>query len=130
MRTAVARIALGCAFALWLGGCNAVLGIEEPTDLPAEQPGGTFGDGGSAGVGGSSQGGGGSGGSGGSGGYTAGAGGSGGTTDAAPDAAKSDGGLVVCEPNCVGRECGSDGCNGNCGQCTGGRTCTGAGRCY
>jgi hypothetical protein len=40
-----------------------------------------------------------------------------------------EGGQVVCEPDCVGKECGPDGCNGNCGPCTGGRTCTPAGRC-
>jgi hypothetical protein len=34
----------------------------------------------------------------------------------------------VCAPQCAGKECGSDGCTGNCGPCTGGTTCE-ANRC-
>jgi len=35
----------------------------------------------------------------------------------------------VCAPNCSGKECGSDGCGGNCGTCTGTDTCSSAGQC-
>ena len=35
-----------------------------------------------------------------------------------------------CTPNCVDKECGSDGCGGSCGSCTGGEICnTGTGQC-
>ena len=33
-----------------------------------------------------------------------------------------------CTPSCSGRECGNDGCGGNCGTCSGGETCS-DGRC-
>gem|GEM_PF-3558485 len=36
----------------------------------------------------------------------------------------------VCSPDCTGRECGSDGCGGDCGDdCPEGRTCSDAGLC-
>ncbi len=35
----------------------------------------------------------------------------------------------VCNPNCVGRQCGPDGCGGQCGFCTPGNTCTPTGQC-
>ena len=35
----------------------------------------------------------------------------------------------VCTPWCMGRECGSDGCGGNCGECAGGFSCTANGLC-
>jgi len=34
-----------------------------------------------------------------------------------------------CTPNCSGRECGSDGCGGSCGSCSGSETCNSSGRC-
>lgn len=34
-----------------------------------------------------------------------------------------------CEPNCEGRECGDDGCDGSCGECEGGFECTPEGKC-
>jgi hypothetical protein len=34
-----------------------------------------------------------------------------------------------CTPNCAGRECGSDGCGGSCGTCSGGDVCTTGGAC-
>ncbi len=43
------------------------------------------------------------------------------TADSAPDAA-------MCEPSCVGKECGNDGCAGSCGQCSEGEACF-AGKC-
>ncbi len=30
----------------------------------------------------------------------------------------------VCEPNCAGRQCGYDGCEGSCGTCASGTTCS------
>jgi len=40
---------------------------------------------------------------------------------------------VACTPNCAGKSCGSDGCGGTCGTCSGtgtcGGTCTTAGTC-
>ena len=30
---------------------------------------------------------------------------------------------VACEPDCEGKQCGSDGCDGNCGECGEGQTC-------
>lgn len=30
---------------------------------------------------------------------------------------------TVCEPNCNGKDCGSDGCNGTCGSCAGDEVC-------
>ena len=33
-----------------------------------------------------------------------------------------------CEPDCTGKECGSNGCGGNCGQCGGSESCS-AGAC-
>jgi hypothetical protein len=34
-----------------------------------------------------------------------------------------------CTPNCVGKQCGSDGCGGSCGSCTSPATCNTAGQC-
>jgi len=34
-----------------------------------------------------------------------------------------------CTPNCVGRECGPDGCEGSCGECPEGSECTADGHC-
>lgn len=34
-----------------------------------------------------------------------------------------------CQPNCVGKECGSDGCGGSCGTCPDGKICNAAGEC-
>ena len=34
-----------------------------------------------------------------------------------------------CNPACGGKECGSDGCNGSCGTCGAGETCTAQGQC-
>ena len=36
---------------------------------------------------------------------------------------------VCCQPNCAGRECGSDGCGSDCGNCPDGLTCD-AGLCF
>ena len=33
-------------------------------------------------------------------------------------------GKCICQPNCIGKECGNDGCDGNCGGCGDGLTCT------
>ncbi|MBN1771592.1 MAG: hypothetical protein JXB32_10040 [Deltaproteobacteria bacterium] len=38
-------------------------------------------------------------------------------------------GCPTCTPDCVGRECGDDGCGGTCGTCTAPRVCGPAGRC-
>ncbi len=35
---------------------------------------------------------------------------------------------TCCTPNCSGKQCGTDGCNGSCGSCTGGKTCQ-SGQC-
>jgi hypothetical protein len=35
---------------------------------------------------------------------------------------------AVCQPQCSGRTCGSDGCGGSCGECSGELVCT-AGKC-
>jgi hypothetical protein len=35
----------------------------------------------------------------------------------------------VCTPNCAGKECGSDGCDGSCGTCTSGKVCNSNGKC-
>lgn len=37
--------------------------------------------------------------------------------------------LGSCTPSCSGRTCGSDGCNGSCGTCLAGQTCTLQGQC-
>ena len=34
-----------------------------------------------------------------------------------------------CTANCEGKECGSDGCEGNCGECPSGKICNAAGQC-
>ncbi|MCK5803167.1 MAG: hypothetical protein KAI66_10060 [Lentisphaeria bacterium] len=36
---------------------------------------------------------------------------------------------TCCTPNCSGRECGTDGCGGSCGNCESGETCNGSGIC-
>ena len=51
--------------------------------------------------------------------------------------AYSDGGTVrvvkaheyACNPDCAGKDCGSDGCGGSCGQCAGGQQCSANGAC-
>lgn len=35
----------------------------------------------------------------------------------------------MCQPQCSGRECGSNGCSGSCGTCPANNTCTAAGQC-
>ncbi|HEX2573467.1 MAG TPA: glycoside hydrolase family 44 protein [Polyangia bacterium] len=35
----------------------------------------------------------------------------------------------VCQPQCAGRVCGSDGCGGSCGSCTQDKLCSAAGSC-
>ncbi len=35
----------------------------------------------------------------------------------------------ACVPNCIGRQCGSDGCGGSCGDCSKDDTCTADGQC-
>ncbi|MBI5544356.1 MAG: hypothetical protein HY901_10730 [Deltaproteobacteria bacterium] len=35
----------------------------------------------------------------------------------------------TCQRQCAGKECGSDGCNGSCGSCTGTQQCDSAGQC-
>lgn len=35
----------------------------------------------------------------------------------------------TCTPDCADRTCGPDGCGGTCGECSGDRTCAGAGEC-
>ncbi|MCA9539660.1 MAG: chitobiase/beta-hexosaminidase C-terminal domain-containing protein, partial [Myxococcales bacterium] len=37
--------------------------------------------------------------------------------------------VEACVPDCAGRECGDDGCDGDCGQCQGGDLCNDAGQC-
>jgi len=37
--------------------------------------------------------------------------------------------LSVCEPDCINRECGTDGCGGNCGVCTEQYKCDDNGQC-
>lgn len=34
-----------------------------------------------------------------------------------------------CAPNCIGKQCGNDGCGGSCGTCTDGKTCNNSGIC-
>ena len=34
-----------------------------------------------------------------------------------------------CDPKCDGKECGSNGCNGNCGICGTGKICNSTGKC-
>ena len=36
---------------------------------------------------------------------------------------------TLCQPECVGKSCGSDGCGGSCGECDGGLKCTPTGSC-
>lgn len=48
---------------------------------------------------------------------------------ATPDAALAVDARPTCVPACSGRECGSDGCGGSCGSCTGTETCSAAGQC-
>jgi DNA-binding beta-propeller fold protein YncE/predicted outer membrane lipoprotein len=36
---------------------------------------------------------------------------------------------VGCTRSCSGKQCGSDGCGGSCGSCSGNRTCNGQGQC-
>ena len=40
-----------------------------------------------------------------------------------------DGRCTGCQPDCQGKECGPDGCDGNCGACPSGQSCNGQGRC-
>ena len=39
------------------------------------------------------------------------------------------GGTCVCVPNCTGKQCGTDGCDGSCGSCEGGESCSANGLC-
>ncbi len=41
----------------------------------------------------------------------------------------TEGSDLHCEPDCEGVECGSDGCGGSCGGCSGGMVCNYAGQC-
>ena len=36
---------------------------------------------------------------------------------------------TFCRAQCVGKECGSDGCGGSCGTCVAGQECSGSGKC-
>jgi hypothetical protein len=36
---------------------------------------------------------------------------------------------VCCEPDCAGKDCGPDGCDGSCGTCASGQICTADGQC-
>ncbi len=38
-------------------------------------------------------------------------------------------GTVCCQPACDGKECGTDGCGGSCGECQGSETCGPGGQC-
>lgn len=49
--------------------------------------------------------------------------------DAAPDARISLEAGDACVPDCVGRECGNDGCGGQCGACSDTSSCWYGGRC-
>lgn len=50
-----------------------------------------------------------------------------------PDGQLTDGPRIVsdgaCVPNCAGKECGDDGCGGECGPCTNGKSCSSAFKC-
>jgi len=55
-----------------------------------------------------------------------------GPADAGPDApadtsldAGQDGGDMPCLPDCLGKQCGNDGCGGSCGNCPAGLFCQG-----
>jgi hypothetical protein len=48
------------------------------------------------------------------------------TTTAATAAASTSGG---CVPQCAGKQCGTDGCGGDCGPCAAGLACTSGGAC-
>jgi hypothetical protein len=41
----------------------------------------------------------------------------------------ADHGSGSCTPSCSGKVCGSDGCGGSCGTCSGGKTCNASGQC-
>lgn len=43
--------------------------------------------------------------------------------------ARCEGSQCVCTPDCRGRECGDDGCGGECGECPNGFACTDDGSC-
>ena len=45
--------------------------------------------------------------------------------DVIPDQSDED----ICVPNCLGKECGDDGCGGSCGECAEGETCLVQGQC-
>ena len=47
-------------------------------------------------------------------------------TTAGPDVATND---IACEPDCLGKTCGDDGCGGSCGACAAEETCTSYGSC-
>jgi hypothetical protein len=36
---------------------------------------------------------------------------------------------MECQPDCAGRECGPDGCDGQCGLCAAGSSCDASGHC-
>jgi len=37
--------------------------------------------------------------------------------------------IATCTANCLGKQCGDDGCGGSCGTCSGDMTCSGQGKC-
>ncbi len=37
--------------------------------------------------------------------------------------------MSACTPQCAGRQCGPDGCGGDCGVCAAGQTCSADGLC-
>ena len=41
----------------------------------------------------------------------------------------TDGACVSCHPDCLGKDCGDDGCGGSCGTCPTGKDCTDQGLC-
>ena len=51
------------------------------------------------------------------------------TGDTGNSGNSGDTGDSTCEPDCAGRECGSDGCGGSCGTCNSGYDCTASGQC-
>jgi hypothetical protein len=37
--------------------------------------------------------------------------------------------MMPCTPDCTGKDCGSDGCGGSCGDCSNGQVCDASGAC-
>lgn len=52
-----------------------------------------------------------------------------GSGGAQASAGSNNAGAPACVPQCGGKQCGDDGCNGSCGSCEGGQSCDGAGQC-